>query len=375
MQVICKLLAGPKKLKIMINVYTDKKTSIVYINLTYKGRRIYISTGIKGGTSKSQQHRIRQIVNDCEDYMNLHPHEPASTMKQHLKAVIDGDDGGGDILLLDALERFGESREAENTKTTYRMTRLYVERYDGGISVNDISPRWLDGFYSEQRKNGRMINGIAIDMRNIRASINWAIDNELTTNYPFRRYRIKTEQTRKRNLSDDELRLMLSKKGHKYGDVFLLLLYLRGINISDLLEAKREQLKDGRLEYRRNKTGQLFSVKVEPEAMEIIERRKGKVFLLNYLEEHKTLSSMLVSVNRWMKTVVPGTSSYWSRHTVASIAAKIGVPVDVIGRMLGHSDKSHSTTMIYINFDQSQVDDANRRVIDYLNGLMADDKG
>jgi hypothetical protein len=48
------------------------------------------------------------------------------------------------------------------------------------------------------------------------------------------------------------------------------------------------------------------------------------------------------------------------------IAYEAGVPVDVIGQALGHSDKAHAVTMIYIRPDQRKADEADRKVIDYI---------
>ena len=62
----------------------------------------------------------------------------------------------------------------------------------------------------------------------------------------------------------------------------MLMFYLIGINAIDLFNLK--QIVDGRIEYKREKTGKLYSIKVEPEAMEIINRYKGNKFLLNTLE-------------------------------------------------------------------------------------------
>ena len=69
------------------------------------------------------------------------------------------------------------------------------------------------------------------------------------------------------------------------------------------------------------------------------------------------------------KGLFPDLSTYWSRHTWATIAYEIGIPVDIIGQALGHSDKSHSVTFIYIKEDQGKVDEANRRVIDYVKRM------
>lgn len=61
-----------------------------------------------------------------------------------------------------------------------------------------------------------------------------------------------------------------------YRDCFMLCFYLIGINISDLLFLPKTALKNGRISYKRNKTGKLYDIKVEPEAMEIISRHKSR---------------------------------------------------------------------------------------------------
>lgn len=61
----------------------------------------------------------------------------------------------------------------------------------------------------------------------------------------------------------------------------------------------------------------------------------------------------------------PDLSSNWARHTWATIASRLDLPKEVISRGLGHSF-GLSVTDIYIDFDNSKVDEANRRVIDYV---------
>lgn len=65
--------------------------------------------------------------------------------------------------------------------------------------------------------------------------------------------------------------------------------------------------------------------------------------------------------------VFPEISSYWSRHTWATFAAELDIPKETISEALGHSMGS-KVTSIYINFDRKKVDEANRKVIDYLLG-------
>jgi integrase len=75
------------------------------------------------------------------------------------------------------------------------------------------------------------------------------------------------------------------------------------------------------------------------------------------------------SIKRGLNTIgeavgVTGLTSYVFRHTWATIAARLDLPKETISKALGHGRKS--VTDIYIDFDQSKVDEANRKVIDYV---------
>ena len=59
---------------------------------------------------------------------------------------------------------------------------------------------------------------------------------------------------------------------------------------------------------------------------------------------------------------------YTARRSWATIASSIDIPKEVIGKALGHSEWDSDTTSLYIQFDNKKIDEANRKVIDYLNG-------
>jgi integrase len=60
----------------------------------------------------------------------------------------------------------------------------------------------------------------------------------------------------------------------------------------------------------------------------------------------------------------PKLSTYWARHTWATIAASLDIPKETIAHALGHG--STTVTDIYIDFDMKKVDDANRKVLNYV---------
>ena len=246
---------------------------------------------------------------------------------------------------------------------------------------------WLRRFEKWMKDSGMKINAYALHLRNIRAVFNYAIDEEITTMYPFRKFKIKKEETAKRCLTPEQVALLrdydCEEHQKRYRDIFMLMLYLVGINAVDLFNLK--QLVNGKVEYNRAKTGKLYSIKVEPEAMEIIERYKGENWLLNILDTYSNYQDFLHRMDIGLKQIGPVTrkglggkkereplfpdiSSYWSRHTWATIAAGLDVPKETISAALGHEIGS-DVTSIYIKFDQRKIDEANRRVIDYLNGI------
>ena len=264
------------------------------------------------------------------------------------------------------------------TKEVYLHTLVKLRAFagDAPLYIDDIDRVWLHGF---ENSIGGKVNSRAIHLRNLRAICNFALDEELTDKYPFRKYRIRTEETRKKALTLEQVRAYMALPDpNEYRDVFLLMLYLRGINVSDLAALTEEDVVDGRIEYRRNKTGQLYSIRVEPEAREILDRWKGEAHLLRcfdrYKDPHDFNRRMREGLKK-MKTpdgelIEKDCSSNWARHTWATMCAELDVPDPTISLGMGHRIAGHRTTAIYIKRDQRKVDEANRKVIDYIKGTV-----
>lgn len=303
-------------------------------------------------------------------------------------------------------KQFIARKDRENTANIYRLTLSKIERFaeksgrPGDWGFEEITLDWLNRFEHFLKtqhldSRGKVIEGIrqlkpnaiAIHFRNIRAVINAAIDEELTTLYPFRRFKIKQEETAKRSLSVEALRTLRDYECEphqkKYRDLFLLTFYLLGINPIDLFSLT--EIIDGRIEYRRSKTGHLFSIKVEPEAQEIIDRYRGKKYLLDVLDTYSNYKDFAHRMNNNLKLIgtverrglggkkhreplFPKLSIYWARHTWATIAADLDIPDETISMALGHSF-GNRVTNIYINRNRKKVDEANRKVIDYIQTL------
>ena len=291
------------------------------------------------------------------------------------------------------------AKTKDKTRSSYEQTLINLMKHDPELkerNLDDIDYRYMEGLDKWFEERGVKVNSRAVYYRNIRAVFNSACKDGLTVNYPFRRFKIRKEPTKKINLSIEELRLLkdfpTTYGTHaKYRDIFMLMFYMRGINAVDIFALKESNIRHGRIDYIRSKTGKPYSVKIEPEMQEIFDRYKGKDYLLDVCDGVKTekeyrtrYEGFLHRMDRGLKKIGPVTwtkqqgpspifhpilpqiSQYWCRHTTATLMAKMGVPIQFIAASLGH-DHGNKTTNIYIEISEEDVDKANRALIDYVN--------
>lgn len=292
-------------------------------------------------------------------------------------------------LFINRFKAYMETRQKQRTQEIYYETYKRIMQFDnkaGALSFEAISKDWLTRFDTFLMQYEPSQNSRSIHFRNIRAVFNDAIDNEITAAYPFRKFMVKPVPTIKRAYTVERLRKLFNypvlPHEQKYLDMFKLIFYLIGINLVDLYSLQK--IENGRIVYQRSKTSKLYDIKVEPEAMEIIERYRGTRNLLNISDHFASAHSYMASINRVLKQIgpreyvlrngkrklvynsaFPDISTYVARHTWATIAYELEIPNETIAAALGHTF-GNSTTAIYINKDRRKVDDANRKVIDYV---------
>lgn len=380
------------------------------VNIRHKGKFL-LSTGFsvtpdkwtgseftnKVENYKTKNASLRKLLNDIENTIFRLEMDgklkdmPDKVLKGILEKCLPGFVPEKTKLFIDYLSDFIDLKEKPGTKTVYTTTLNKILEFDRTCTFDTMTLDWLRRFEKWMKDSGMKTNAYAIHLRNIRAVFNYAIDEEITTLYPFRKFKIKKEETAKRCLTPEQVALLrgydCEEHQKRYRDIFMLMFYLIGINAVDLFNLK--QLVNGRIEYNRAKTGKLYSIKVEPEAMEIIERYKGDNWLLNVLDTYSNYQDFLHRMDVGLKQIgpvvrkglggrkereplFPDISSYWARHTWATIAAGLDIPKETISAALGHEIGS-DVTSIYIKFDQKKIDEANRKVIDYLNSIKITD--
>ncbi len=390
---------------VTINLYLDNRAFgkkdennteyPVKITITKNSQTAYLATGIKlhqdnwknrkvvGRKDKARLNdyldnfktRVRNIVLDGEErYRSMTATEIKKDIERELgkNCIIDQS-----RMFLRIFSEFAENRKSERTKQIYLVTARKIRQiYPKAdmISIDQVDLDWLEAFNERLIVRGNNGSTRNIDFRNVRAVIRDAYKHKLIADNPFVNFEMPAGESPDRFLTVEQMRSLINAdvEPHekKYLDFFVLSFLLCGINTCDLLYSNK--LENGRLRYVRQKTGKKMDVKVEQEAQEIFARYPGKDHLLSFGDTYAQAKFWTAKVDAALKVIcakngLPLISMYWARHTWATIAyADIGIDESIIAQALGHSKQS-AVTSIYIRRDNlDKVDEANRRVIDYV---------
>ena len=264
-------------------------------------------------------------------------------------------------------------RTRELYECTLRKLHGYCEDL-ASLPLEAINHEWLCGFEAFLAVTAPSRNARNIHLRNVRTVYYIAMDDGLVSRNPFRRFKIRPEPTPKRALTAAQLRKFVAAEVEpwleKYRDAFLLMFMLRGINVVDF--CRLERMEGNYIRYRRAKTGRLFEIRVEPEALALIRRLRGRNQLLYPLDRVKDYRTYTGKINKALQRIAatipgfPAITTYWARHTWATLAASIDIPKDTIAAALGHG--GNTVTDIYIDYDMRKVHNANRKLIRHVFG-------
>lgn len=153
-----------------------------------------------------------------------------------------------------------------------------------------------------------------------------------------------------------------------------------------MLLLKPSNYANGRIVYRRQKTGRPYDIPVPMEAAAIIEKYRGEQYLLFPLDKVADYKAYANRCNHAIKTIgvrekvadklgklrkvvyhpiLPHITTYTARYTFASLGAELDIPRETIALCLGHAWTD--VTSHYIAYDRKKIDEAVRRIVDYVN--------
>jgi integrase len=224
---------------------------------------------------------------------------------------------------------------------------------------------------------------IGMYLREIKAMYNAAVNDDrltLVDAQPFKGVQIPKGKKREVALTIEQMRAIrdvaLQFKTERIPrDVFMIIFYLGGINMKDLMSLTPPR--NGRISYYRAKTDDTkeddvqVSLAIQPELLSLIERYAGSSHLLfDFGYKYASYCNFTRLVDRGLKKVAAkagvdvNLSTYVARHSWATIADELGVMEGVIDYVLGHSVKGMS--MKYIHRRHKAADEAIRVVLNSI---------
>jgi integrase/recombinase XerD len=263
-----------------------------------------------------------------------------------------------------------------------------LNKYTSGQSLtfNEITPEYLAKYEKYLKtKQGNSINTVHSNFKFIRKVFNDAINQDLVSlnSNPFLKFKMKVEKTSREFLSEDELKLIENYQAtpgtrlelHK--DMFVFSAYTGGIRVSDLLQMQWKDFDGEKIKFIIKKTGTQISIKVPAKALKIIEKYKPKkpksdsflfpalspdIDLTNAYEIDKAISGTTAYINKNLKIIAnkieleKKLSFHISRHTWATRALTMGISIDKVSKLMGHSNLKE--TQIYAKIINKSLDDA-----------------
>ncbi len=274
----------------------------------------------------------------------------------------------------------------------YSNVRNAVKNFaKGEVNFEEINVTFLNKFEvwlasDKPDRKGCAASTMNQYMRTVCAVFNKAISRDLIAHelYPFRNqfnpkgysYSHLKSEPHHRALSPDELEKFKNFNYNKYPELenayhyFMFMYYCRGINWTDFCNLKHTDIRNGRIQYRRKKTGKLFSIKVSEPLQNIMNQFDCPLYLFPILSNfHKTptqkanrIKKCIRQTNRELKEIAirigiePDISTYTARHTYAMSLKRGGIRLSLISDAMGHAD-SKVTRHYLSSFEDELIDE------------------
>ena len=250
-----------------------------------------------------------------------------------------------------------QSDRSEKTKENLRSTVRAVCNFRKGINFNDLTYTFLKDFEQHLRKSGKRTNTVGKHMRQLRTIINEAINHGIikADDYPFKKYKIKSERGHFEWLTPQELRrlenLKLTNKGQRHIlDAFLFCCYT-GLRYSDFVRMKPDWIEkiNGKpwLHFFTKKTHTEvrlpLSLLFDGKALAVI-NKYGDISKLAHIYGNHDTNVALAHVMEAAK-IDKRATFHSARHTCATLLVYKGVPITTVQKILGHSQLR--TTQVY----------------------------
>lgn len=272
------------------------------------------------------------------------------------------------------------------TAESYKCAKISIEKFNKNLTFAEVTHTFLKKYEKWVLGNGNSITTVGIYLRSLRAIYNLQSINKSV--YPFgngkNKYSIPTSKNTKKALTIPEIgkiyNYVAEPKSTKEmaKDYWLFLYFSNGMNVKDFCLLKWKNIDDNMLTYKRAKTersqkeSKTISVALKPESIEIIKKwgqtsinKEAYIFphlnnSMNPEQKRATYHSLTKIINKYINQIAKevginkNITTYFARHSFATILKNSGTDIAMISELLGHSNLS--VTESYLDsFEKEQI--------------------
>ena len=299
--------------------------------------------------------------------------------------------------LVGVYEEYLTEMKTHNSRRTITSSLNFIKkniRRANSIQLDDIDEQWaeeLKKMMIHGTKNNKPLgnNTVTHYLNFLNCVWGYAYRKGYTMEIksPFAGKKMPYQPSKSRAISIEQLRELWAMEPKNKSramalDIFRLSFMLCGLNPIDMFRLKDSDVRIGRINILRQKTGVPINILILPEAQKIFDRYKsGKWMLGRVISPKDQLNDFnnnltLRRVDRALGQLLPGLTMYYARHSWMSIGVELDIPDRTLFMGIAHKQGKNSDET-YITMRHHKLDLANRKILDYVlqQGEFACDKG
>lgn len=367
-------------------VFFCKKTKItrkgkapIYVRITIRGQSTEIYTQCQIEPEKWNQKAERSL---CRDKISAQINDILASYRANILAAYDqlikeGKEPNCFVikqrlvnpykntkLFLAELGKYCEKRQVEVgvritqlTANKYHRLLRYLREYTQvqykkeDILLEQVSYEYIDGFNTFLQTAHNCKNNGAVNLLCcLKNFILYAIRNEWIEKNPFKHYKLKEEHNKaKDHLTKTELEILIhksmpNKRLERIRDVFAFCCFT-GLAFTDAEHLRKEHLTTDEngitwIHKPREKTAVMSRIPLLPYPLEILAKyenaslEKGKLIPVPSNQRMNSYLKELAVICNFDKNL----TTHCARHTFACVAIEYGMPIDVLAKILGHTN-------------------------------------
>lgn len=355
----------------------------VKIKITYNRKRKYFSTGVdltqnefdqtffgkrKTKEQKDTKTRVEYFEKKADDIIN---NLIVFSFDEFENQFLDNRNTTDSVSF--AFDKYISSLKLENrigTAMSYECAKNSIQDFNKNLTFAEVTPTFLRKYQNWMTENGKSITTVGIYLRSLRAVYNLqSIDKSV---YPFGKgkgnYIIPTSKNTKKALTIQEIGKIYNYEANPKStkemarDYWMFLYLSNGMNVKDFCLLRWKNVNGNMLTYKRAKSersqkeSKKISVALKPESMEIIKKwsqpsLNKEAYIFPHLnhdmdaeQQRKVYKGLTKIINKYVKQIAKeiginkNVTTYFARHSFATVLKRSGAKIEMISELLGHSN-------------------------------------